>query len=256
MPPLVGTVRPNGRIQFLKEHNPGVFASINKSKTPVHRIKVLPSQTEFEIQDPEPNSESDFAWLPGLKRKLLTADSIFLSHKDGALRFGSAVHNLDKSRKFFTIGTVQEAQKFARERWANLRYFYANKLDDFRFATTTMMTYKEGHGDGVERIELPVRLDSIEGFNDPQTIFDATGSNATMEIVDWRNSVNVGELGRFSPENKKVTIVITKISQPFTFLEEFRDEFSNYAYTFACEKINQRLEKLIDKTIDSNEASV
>lgn len=255
MPPLVGTVRPNGRIQFLKEHNPKVFASINKSKTPVHRIKLIPSQTEFEIKDPEPNSESDFPWLPSLKLKLQTADSIFLSHKDGALRFGSAVHNLDKSRKYFTIGTVQEAQKFAKERWDNLRYFYANKHDDFRFSITTMITYKAGQGEGVDRIELPVRLDDIEGVENPLTIFDATGSNATMEIVDWRNSVDIGSNGRFSPENKKVAIVISKINQPFTFLEEYRDEFSNYSYTFACKKINQKLDKLMAKTLKSIEAS-
>lgn len=255
MPPLVGTVRPNGRIQFLKEHNPRVFESIQKSTSPIHRIKVIPTQTPIEIKTPEPGADNDFPWLDNLKIKLQTSDAIFLSHKDGALRFGSAVHTLDKSRKFFTIGTAQEAQKFAKDRWANVRYFYANKYDDFRFYITTLMTFKEGQGKGVDKIELPVRIDNVEGVEDPVTIFDATGANATMEIVDWRNSVNVGALGRFSPENKKVTIVMSKINQPFTFLEEYRDEFSNFSYTFACDKINQKLDKLIDKTLKSNQKS-
>ncbi len=247
MPSLVGTVRPNGRIQFLKKHNDWVFANIAKSKKPIHRIKLLPTQQAIEIETPESGADNDFSWLTDLNLKIQTADAIFLSHKDGALRFGSAVHHLDNSRKFFTIGTVQEAQKFAKERWNNLRYFFANKHDDFRFAMTTMMTFKKGQVVDGGKIELPIRVEAIEGEDDPTTFFDATGANATMEIVDWRNSVNVGSLGRFAIDNKKVAIVVSKINRPFTFLEEYRDEFANFAYTFACKKINQRLDKLIAK---------
>lgn len=245
MPSLVGTVRPNGRIQFLEKHNSWVFANIAKSKNPVQRIKLVPSQQTIEIETPEAGADNDFPWLPELNNKIQSADAIFLSHKDGALRFGSAVHQINESQKFYTIGTAQEAQKFAKDRWSNLRYFFANKHDDFRFAMTTMMTYKKGQSVDGGKIELPIRIESIEGEPDPVTFFDATGSNATMEIVDWRNSVDIGALGRFAIENKKVSIGVSKIDCPFTFLEEYRDEFRNYAYTFPCKKINGRLEKLI-----------
>lgn len=255
MTSLVGTVRPTGKIQFLEKDNAAVFKQIRASKSEVHRIKLDPNLQTIEIRKPEEGADNDFPWLEEFTSRLSTADAVYLSHKDGALRFGSAVHVLEKTRKYYTIGTVQEASKFADERWCNVRYFFANKFDDFRFYMTTMMTYKKGKVVEGGRIELPVRIDTVEDIDEPVAVFDATGSNATMEIVDWRNSVNVGTVGRFAVDSKKVRIMISKITRPFTFLEEFREEFDNYAYTFACDKANQRLEKLIAKKQKAREAS-
>lgn len=255
MAALVGTLRPNGRIQFCKEDNPTIFGQIAKSKRPVNRIKVVPKQQTIEIRQPEKDSETDFVWLDEFRTKLLTADAVFLSHKDGALRFGSAIHQADKHSKFFTIGTADEATKFAEERWSSVRYFFAQKHDEFRFAMTRMMTHKKGQElDG--KIELPIRLDDFGGEQeDPLTIFDATGASATVEIVDWRNSVGPGAVGRFAVDGKRVKILVTKTSCPFTFLEEYREEYGNFGYTFSCDKMKQRLQKLLAAKQKNLEAS-
>jgi hypothetical protein len=255
MAALVGTVRPNGRIQFLKKQNEWVFANIAKSSKPIERIKLNPLQQPIEIQQPEADSDTDFPWLDDFRAKLKTAEAIFLSHKNGALRFGSAIHTLDDNRKFYTIGTAQEAQKFSNERWSNIRYFFANKCDDFRFFMTSLMTFKKGKVVEGGRIELPVRVETIEGIDRPVTLFDATGSNATMEIVDWRGTVSLGSVGRFAIEDKKVQLMVTRIDEPFTFMEEYREEFKNFAYTFHCDKTKLRFDKLIAKKLKSLETS-
>lgn len=252
MAPLVGTVRSNGRIQFLATENAWVFKNIRRSDVPIHRIKVVPSQQKIEIKDPEPGSDVDFHWLESLKNTIATADAVFLSHKDGALRFGSSMHMINSVRRYYTIGTVQEAEKFAQDRWTRIRYFYAHRLDDFRFNVNTMLTHKKKTEVTGDDVELNVRSETIP--LDPETpllLFDATGTLATNEIVEWRGKVPVGTTGRFDIDNRCIRLTMNKIVQPFTFLEEYREEFSNYSYQFEPAKINKKFARFISRKLKS-----
>lgn len=214
------------------------------------RIKVVPSQQPIEIKPPEAGLDVDFQWLDQLKNTIATADAVFLSHKDGALRFGSSMHMLDSSRRFYTIGTLQEAQKFAEDRWTRIRYFYANRLDDFRFGVNTMLTHKKTAEITGKDVEINARAETLV-FNpdSPLLVFDATGSSATTEIVEWRGKVPVGSVGRFNIDNRCVRIGMSKIDQPFTFLEEFREEFKNYSYQFEPAKILKKFERHVAKKL-------
>ena len=253
MAPLVGTVRSNGRIQFLATENAWVFKNIRRSDTPIHRIKVVPSQQKIEIKDPEPGSDADFHWLEHLKDTIATADAVFLSHKDGALRFGSSMHMLNSSRRYYTIGTVQEAEKFAEDRWTRIRYFYAHRLDDFRFSVNKMLTQKKKAEITGHDVELNVRSETIP--LDPETpllLFDATGTLATTEIVEWRGTVPVGTIGRFDIDNRSIRLNMNRIVQPFTFLEEYREEFSNYSYQFTPAKINKKFARFVARKLKAH----
>ncbi len=247
---LIGTVRPNGRIQFSEKENPWVFNTIAASKNPIERIKVVPTLQPIEIKSNKGDEET-FPWIGEFKDLIQTADAVFLSHKDGVLRFGSAMHSLDSSRKCFMIGTMQEAQKFATERWNNLRYFFAHKHDEFRFHLTTMMTYKSGKvlGDA-PNIEFPIRFDTLEDGDDILPLFEATGSNSPVEIVDWRKTVESGAVGRFAVDGRRIVMSVSRLSRPFVFMEEFREEFKNHSYTFDREKFKPRLKKLVAKRLN------
>ena len=250
MAPLVGTVRSNGRIQFLATENAWVFKNIRRSDAPIHRIKVVPSQQKIEIKDPEPGSDVDFHWLEKLKDVIATADAVFLSHKDGALRFGSSMHMINSVRRYYTIGTVQEAEKFAEDRWTRIRYFYAHRLDDFRFSVNKMLTQKKKAEITGHDVELNVRSETIP--LDPETpllLFDATGTLATTEIVEWRGTVPVGTIGRFDIDNRSIRLNMNRIVQPFTFLEEYREEFSNYSYQFTPAKINKKFARFVARKL-------
>jgi len=100
-----------------------------------------------------------------------------------------------------------------------------------------------------EEMELPARLDLSHESGEPQFTFDSSGSNASVDIIEWRRSVTEGDVGRFAPENTHIEVNVKGIVRPFTFLHEDRVEFNNHSYTFSGEKMLNQFRRVVRKRL-------
>ena len=107
-----------------------------------------------------------------------------------------------------------------------------------------------------KRIELPARLDVVHESGNPQFTFDATGSSASVDIIEWRGTVKEGEMGRYAPEDAHMEISMRNVNRPFTFLHEDRQEFKNHSYTFSGDKMRNQLKRIMKKRITKIEAEL
>lgn len=249
---LIGYAYSTGRIDFTREDNPWAFARIDAGmkQSQKDRIRVDPAQAPVELRSAEANEEPP-EWMEHLEEVLRSADSMYLQYKDasGVLRFRRANHEAGKNRTFITLGNQDEFDLFASENWTNIRYFYATRRTSVCFDVSTMFSHKSTMTEKTRRIEIPARLDLLHESGVPQFSFNASGSEAHVDIIEWRRTVNEGEAGRCAPEGSHMDITVRSVNRPFTFLYEDRKEFDNHSYTFAGDKMRKQLERLIKKRL-------
>jgi hypothetical protein len=248
---LIGYAFKNGRIDFLREENPWAFTRIDQGMKQSQRDRILvdPSQAPVELRSAAVN-EVIPPWMEEAETLLKTADSIYLQFKNDVLRFRKAIHDAGKNQEFITLGNQEETDHFAQEHWSRVRYLYAYRRPNaFCFDVTTMITHKTNSKTDTQRLEMPARMDLTDPSGIPKITFDATGHAATVEIVEWRGTVKEGEVGRYAPENRHLEFTVHHVCQPFTFLVEDRREFRNHSYTFSCEKMRKKLERVVKKKL-------
>ena len=245
---LIGYAFESGRIDFTREDNPWAFARIDSGmkQSQKDRIRMDPSQAPIELRSAPINNGEAPEWMAHMEEVLRSSDSIFLQFKSGVLRFRRANHDAGSNRTFITLGNQDEVDLFASEHWQNIKYLYATRrVGAFCFDVSTMFTHKTDFTEKTDRLELQVRLDTLHDSGHPQFTFDATGSGASVDIIDWRGSVKEGEIGRFAPEGVHLEFEVRNVHRPFTFLHEDRIEFRNHSYTFSGDKMISHFERMI-----------
>lgn len=249
---LIGYAFETGRVDFSREDNPWAFRRIDSDMkaSQKDRVVVDPSQAPIELRSAEVN-ESVPDWMEDVEKLMLTAERIILQFKEpGILRFRRATHDAKQNRTFITIGHQDEATLYASENWQNIRYLFAQRRDILHFDVTTMITHKPGQGaedKGTSRVELATRMDMVD--DEWRVTFDGSGYNATNQIVEWRGSIREGEIGRFAPDNSFVSLALSQVRRPFTFLHEDRKEFRNHSYTFGGDKMDGLLRRVLRQKI-------
>jgi hypothetical protein len=213
------------------------------------RIRVDPAQAPIELVSAPVNGGEAPEWMEEMEQVLKTAESIYLQYKSGVLRFRRANHDGGKHKTFITLGNQDEMNFFAEENLQKIRYFYAQRrpVGAF-FDVNTMISHKDNMTEKTKRLELPAHLDMTHSSGRPQFTFAATGSQASVDIIEWRGSVKEGEVGRFQPENTHLEISCRAVVRPFTLLHEDRVEFKNHSYTFG-EKMQTQFDKMLKKRI-------
>ncbi len=250
---LIGDAYSSGRIDFTREDNPWAFARIDSGmkKSQKDRIRVDPSQALIELRSAESNEETP-VWMEQMQDVLRAADSMYLQYKEssGVLRFRRANHAAGKNLTFITLGNQDEFDLYANDHWQKIRYLYAaRRAGAFCFDVSTMFTHKTNQSETTRRIELVARLDTLHDSGEPQFTFDSTGSQASVEIIEWRGSVKEGDIGRYAPEAAHLEISVRSVNRPFTFLHEDRVEFHNHSYTFSGDQMATKFHRLIRKRL-------
>jgi hypothetical protein len=248
---LIGYAFQTGRIDFTREDNPWAFSRIDAGMKQSQRDRILvdPTQAPVELRSAAVNDEPP-EWMEEVEGVLRSADSMYLQYKSGVLRFRRANHEAGANRQFVTLGNQDEFDLYASEHWQNIRYLYAlRRPNAYCFDVSTMITHKIDPNQKTTRIEMPAKLDLTDPSGEPMISFDATGSTATIEIVEWRGSVKEGEIGRYAPEDSHLEFNVKLITRPFTFLHEDRKEFRNHSYAFRGEKMRGQLKRLVKKKL-------
>lgn len=249
---LIGHAFNTGRIDFTRELNPWAFQRIDAGmkKSQRDRILVDPTQAKIELHSAPVNDGVVPEWMGEMEQFLQCADSVYLQFKSEVLRFRNANLDAGKKRTFVAIGSAAEFDQYAAENWSRIRYFYAERrISAFCFDVTTLITHRHDAEPMPNRMELELRMDLQHFSGQPQLVFDATGSSAPLEIIEWRGTVKEGEIGRFSPKDADIILGVRNVSRPFTFLHEDREEFKSHSYTFYGEKTQKLLERVLEKRI-------
>jgi hypothetical protein len=251
---LIGHVFNTGRIDFTRVDNPWAFRRIDAGmkQSQADRIRVDPAQAPIELRSAPVNGDDVPDWLPHMQRVLKTADAMYLQFKSGVLRFRLASHDAGKNRTFVTLGNQDEFNLYATQNWRNLRYMYAARgigPSSFSFYVQTLITHRQGLPAKDKSIELQSRMHCHEDLNKPRLIVDATGSNASVDIIEWRGKVKEGETGRYAVDEHRLEFSVREVQRPFTLLHENRVEFKSDSYTFSDEKIGKLLDRVIEKRL-------
>ena len=254
MATLKGIAYRSGNIEFGREENEWAFARIDSEMKSGQedRIRLNPALAPVELRTYSDSDEHQLPWLEHFQRTIQSADSIYLQKHEGYLRFRKAIHPAGKDRRFITLSGQEEVDAFAREFWQKIRYFFATRRDIVHCNISRLVTWKPSDTRDTRPLELNARLEVIEG-QEPFVTFDASGSNTVVEIVEWRSTVKEGERGRFFPDEHHVELMVNQVQQPFTFLEEVREEFGNFCYSFADEKLRKSFDLLVRKKLQSLE---
>jgi hypothetical protein len=250
---LIGYAFSTGRIDFPRENNPWAFARIDSGmkQSQKDRIRLDPSQAPIELRSAPVNGPMIPNWMASMEEALRASDAIYLQFKQsGVLRFRRAIHDAGRHRSFITLGNQDEVDLYASEHWQRIRYLYAERRPGaFCFDVSTMFSHKTKFHEKTKRIELHARLDTTHDSGEPQFTFDATGSGASVDIIDWRGTVKEGEVGRYAPEDSHLEVSIRHVTRPFTFLHEDRVEFDNHSYTFGGEKMTGHFHRVVKKRL-------
>ncbi len=246
---LKGVAWPSGQIQFSRADNDWAFDRIKAGmkQGQENRIRVNPKTAEFELlSSVDRESGRSVDWSDDILDLLRTADRVYLEYHDRYLRFRRAVHEVDSSRSFITLGSQEELNRFADEALVKVKYFFAFRRDascfelDLVVDTGTKKLVRDQ-----PPIEIPGRMEAKE--DGPVIAFSASGSTAPVEVVEWRSKVNVGECGRFHSDDSFVNINLTRYLRPITIFREHREEFNNSSYTFAYSKFAKKLKRHVAK---------
>lgn len=251
---LIGQAFNTGRIDFHRKENPWAFQRIDAGmkQSQADRIRLDPSQAPIELVSAEVNGEQVPSWLERLESVLKTADSMYLQYKSGVLRFRMASHDAGKNRTFVTLGNQDEFNLYASTHWQNLRYMYASRgigSTSFCFEVQTLITQRKGNKRLSAEVAVESRMDSMVENAKPRLIVDATGSTASVDLIEWRGKVKEGETGRYTVDDNRIVFSVRDVNRPFTLLHENRVEFNSDSYTFGADKVNPLLDRVIDKRL-------
>jgi hypothetical protein len=251
---LKGIAYRSGNIEFGREENKWAFARIDSElrSGQEDRIRLNPALAPVELRTFSNQAEHQLPWLASFQRTIQSAESIYLQKHDGYLRFRKAIHQAGNNRRYITLSGQEEVDAFAREFWQRIRYFFATRRDIVRCDISRLITMKPTLECETRPLEVKARLE-IGPTNEPVVTFDASGGNAVVQLVDWRSTVKEGEKGRFFPEEHHIELTVNQVHQPFTFLEEMREDFGNYSYSFADKTLRKSFDLLVRKKLLSLE---
>lgn len=256
---LIGHAFLTGRVDFNRELNPWAFQRIDSGmrQNQKDRILVDPTQAEVVLESAPVNQGQAPTWMESLQDIMRSADSIYLQFKSEVLRFRMAYHDAGKNRNFVTLGNQDEFDRYAQEHWQNIRYLYAQRrMGAYCFDINTMISHRHDHAEQTRRIELETRFDQHHESGQPQIAVDATGSAAPLEIIEWRSNVKEGEVGRYSPEGAHLEVSVRNVNRPFTILHEDRVEFKSHSYTFNGEKMQQLLQRVVQRRLKERQSEI
>ncbi len=246
---LIGFAHQSGTIVFARRENPWAFRRLDDElKTgQENRIKFDPSLAPVVIEPSPKCNVKEMPWLEEIQMLLQTAGFVYLQRSDDLLRFRQAVHQVSEGHKLITLGTQAEVQHFATENWTKLSHFYAAKRDGFRFDIEKIVARDKEQQQEYERLELQCRL-STNPVNGITTVtFDATGSHAPLDLVNWRSTVANGEVGRFVPTNSRISLTLGNFKHPFTFCEEYHNDFKSRWFLFGPTIIKSWIDRVKKK---------
>lgn len=246
MPNLIGHAHQVGTIVFERQDNPWAFKRLDSElkSGQENRIRFDPSIAPVLIE-PAPNTDpASLPWLEDVQSMLQTASHIYLQRTEQLLRFRQAIYHVDQDKTLITIGSLGELQHFAAEHWSRVSHVYALRHDGFRFNIERAVTHDKDQGQSQDRMEILARLVFGPRDENLHLTFDATGSNAHVELISWRNTVDEGTVGRFAPAGHRISLNFTSFSQPFTFCDEYHPEFKSHWYLFAPKTVKQWIQRL------------
>ncbi|MGI9515827.1 MAG: hypothetical protein ACR2NP_02165 [Pirellulaceae bacterium] len=243
MTSLKGVLYPSGNIDFPRDLNEWAFGRMQNLRSDQEkRIVMHPEVAPIELsRSPELQEEAN--WLESMQEIVNACTTVNLARRESALRLRQAVCDINDDLKLVTLATQEAIDEFANAHWKRIAYFYATRHDGFRFDLGTMISMKQGEPGREEQMELVTRIVEQPESRVPSLTFDATGSHANVNIVDWRKSVAEGDSGRFKLDDTEVHISVPQARMPMTFLYEHRREFNNHAYIFSGEKLERELRR-------------
>lgn len=247
---LKGIAYRSGNIEFGRQENEWAFARIDSElrSGQEDRIRLNPSLAPVELRTFSNQPEHQIPWLANFQRTIQSAEAIYLQKHEGYLRFRRAIHPAGKNRRYITLSGQEEVDSFAREFWRNIRYFFATRRDIVRCDISRLITRKPALAYDTRPLEVKARLE-VGTSGEPLVTFDASGGNTVVQLVEWRSTVKEGEKGKFLPEEHHIELSVNQVCQPFTFLEELREDFGNYSYSFADMKLKKSFEILVRKKL-------
>ena len=243
---LVGTIFQPGVIEFHREKNQWALEMVDSrsAEESIPRLRFDPQKVLIELECSPKINPDDYPWVDRVQSYLRTADQVYLKPEDNYLRFMQAIHKVGKRQKLITLGSQTDVNAFANRFWKNIRFLFAHRKDDFRFNLGMLVTNKPGEEKKTNKIELKCRMNPDGDGGLPAISFDATGSEAPPQIVDWRKSTEMDKACRFAIEGHHIELRIVVQRQPLTFLHEFREEFNNHSFTFEGDTLTTRLKKI------------
>ncbi len=212
-----------------------------------NRIKFDPSLAPVMLE-PSPNCNvKEMPWLEETRLLLQTAGFVYLQRSDDLLRFRQSVHHLTKDQTLVTLGSQAEVQHYASENWSKLSHFYAARRDGFRFDIEKIVARDKDQSQKFDQIEIQSRLGTNPGTGLTNVTFDATGSNAHIDLIAWRATVADGQVGRFVPTNGRIALALSNFKRPFTFCEEYHDDFKSRWFMFAPATVKTWIDRVKKK---------
>ena len=247
MASLIGTVYASGVIEFLQDDNKWAFRAIARGmKTKQGRVVLDPGKApiELKISDKVDGGDEQFSWLDRVRTLMLAANRVYLRPQDKALRFLQATAEVSKHQHLVTLGSQAGVDHFAQENWSRVRYLYAKRVDGFRFDVRKLISHRIDRKQDTREVEMVTRMFFAPDESIAHVMFDATGSGANVELIDWRGTISEGEQGRFAPADAHIKFSITQVKRPLTFLQEFREEFQTFAYEFEGDDLRSAMNKM------------
>lgn len=243
---LIGFAHQSGGIVFARRENPWAFRRMDDElKTgQENRIKFDPSLAPVLLEPSQNCNAKDIPWLEEARLLLQTARFVYLQRSDDILRFRQSVHQLSKDQTLVTLGTQAEVQHYAEQHWSKLSHFYAARRDGFRFDIEKIVARDRDQPLQFDRVEIQSRLGSNPATGATSVTFDATGSNAHIDLIAWRTTVADGEVGRFAPTNGRIVLSLSNFKRPFTFCEEYHEDFKSRWYMFAPATVKSWIERV------------
>jgi hypothetical protein len=248
MAALKGILYATGNIEFPCEHNAWAFQRMQSMRSDQEkRIIVHPQVAPVELTRAAGVEEEKTPWLESFQDMLNACSSLNLLRRTDSLRLRKGIFEVDDQCRIVTLVSQEAFDEFAHEHWRRIAYFYAYRHDIFRFDITTLISMKNHDPARPNTIELTTRVSEGVDGKLPGMTFDATGTTAHVDIVEWRGSVQEGESGRFKIDDTQVRLAMPKLRIPITFLYERRPEFDNHAYYFSGERLESALKRMMKR---------
>ena len=246
MASLIGTVYSSGVIEFLQDDNRWAFRAIAKGmKTKSGRVVLDPGKAPIELKiTDKAESEEQFPWLDRVRMLMATANRVYLRPHEKSLRFLQATAEVSKHQQLITLGSQTGVDDFADEHWTRIKYLYSKRIDGFRFDVRKLISHRVDRQLKTREVDMATRMFFAPEESIAHVMFDATGSGANPELIDWRGTIVEGEQGRFAPPEAHIVFSISQIKRPLTFLQEFREEFKTYAYEFEGDDLRSAMSKM------------
>ena len=246
MTALKGIFYQSGNLDFPRSENEWAFARMQGLREDqASRIVMHPKVAPIELSISSELDASAAPWLASVADILNACSTVNLQLRESTLRLRKAICEIDDNHRLVVLVSQEAIDEFANQFWGRIRYFYAHRFDGFRFNIGTLISSKQQTAPKGDVIEIQARVVGTEDTAIPTITFDATGSTADVDLVEWRGSVKEGATGRFKHDERDVQVLIPQTRQPLIFLHEKRPEFKTHAYMFHGEKLDKCLKRAL-----------